>query len=300
MGFGAVVLAPMRYQTLLLTVVLALTATVSAAPAEDALRQGRDYLSHDKLEEAAKALEQAVELAPASAEAHHLLGAAYGIQAANGSWFTQMRLAGRVKTHFERAVALAPDEFEYRESLIQFYAFAPAIAGGGIDKARAQAVEIAKRDAVQGELAHGLIARLEDKPDDALRHYRAAYVQRPNDARLGVQLGILLQEQQHYDEAFTHFQAMTVRDAGAMGAWYQLGRTTVLAKQHLDEGELAFKRYLGHQPGPQEPPLAAAHWRLGMLYELMQRVADARGQYQAALALDPSHADAKRALGKLR
>jgi tetratricopeptide (TPR) repeat protein len=74
----------------------------------------------------------------------------------------------------------------------------------------------------------------------------------------------------------------------------------VLSGTHLAEGEAALKRYLAGTPGAQDPPLAAAHWRLGMLYELMHKVADARAQYEAALRLDPAHAESRAALEKLK
>ena len=218
----------MHPRTLLLTLVLA-AAAVHGAPADDALKQGQALFRDGKLHEAAEALEKATELAPGNAEAHHLLGATYGRQAEAASMFGKMRLAGRIKDEFERAVALAPETVDYRESLLTFYLAAPAVAGGGIDKAKVQATEIAKRDPVRGELAWASIAMAEDKPDEAL------------------------------------------------GAWYQLGRTAVLSGTHLAEGEAALKRYLAGTPGAQDPPLAAAHWRL-----------------------DPAHAESRAALEKLK
>lgn len=283
------------------SIALALAAQlVAAAPADDLRQRGQTLLRDGKLDEAVEVLEQAVELAPNDAAAHHLLGAAYGRKAGAGSMFTKMRLASDVKEHFERAVELAPEDVEYRESLIQFYAQAPAVAGGGIDKAKAQALEIGKRDAVRGRMAEGLVARVAGKPDEALAHYRAAYALRPDDARLGVQLGIYLQELKRWDEAFGHFQLVVSRMPEAMPAWYQLGRTSVLANARHAEGEAALKRYLGWTPTAQDPPLAAARWRLGMLYEQMKKPAEARAEYQAALKLDPEHAEAKAALRKLK
>jgi tetratricopeptide (TPR) repeat protein len=276
------------------------TAIACAAPAADALRQGQTLFRAGDLDGAAEALEQAVELAPNDAEAHHLLGATYGRQAQAASMFGKMRLAGKIKDEFERAVALAPETLDYRESLLQFYAAAPAVAGGGVDKARAQAAEIAKRDAVRGDLAFAMVARVEGKPDEAMARLQAAYAKRPDDARLGVQIGLLLQEQKRYDEAFAHFQRMVARDPEALGAWYQLGRTAVLAKTRLADGEAALRKYLAGTPGPQDPPLAAAHWRLGMVYELMKKVAEARAEYEAALKLDPAHAESKAALKNLK
>ena len=284
----------------LLLILLLMSQVGFAAPADDLRLRGQALLREGKLDDAAEALERSVELAPDDAAAHHLLGAAYGRKAAAGSVFAKMRLAGDIKEHFERAVALAPDEVEYRESLIQFYAQAPAVAGGGIDKAKAQAIEIGKRDAVRGILAEGLIARIEGKPEQALAAYRSAYSARPDDAKLGVSLGLYLQELTRWDDAFGHFQLVVSRAPDAMPAWYQLGRTAVLANARHADGEAALKRYLAWTPTAQDPPLAAAHWRLGMLYEQMRRTADARVQYQTALKLDPEHAEAKAALRKLK
>jgi len=213
--------------------------------------------------------------------------------------FGKMRLAGKVKDAFERAVALAPAKPEYRESLLQFYVAAPAVAGGGLDKARAQATEIAKLDAVRGELAFATIARADGKPDEALARLKSAQAKRPDDARLALQVGLVLQEQRKYDEAFAWFQQTVAKDPGALAAWYQIGRTAVLSNSRHAEGEAALKRYLAGKPETNDPPHAAAHWRLGMLYEQQQRPTDARAQYQAALKLDPDHAEAKAALKKL-
>lgn len=289
----------MRQLSLLLLLCLAAPCAF-AAPAAELRQQGEALFREGKLDDAAEAFERAIELAPNDAAAHHLLGATYGRQAGAASMFGKMRLAGKIKEHFERAVALAPDELDYRESLIQFYAQAPAIAGGGIDEAKAQAVEIGKRDPVRGKLADGLVARIEGKPEQALANYRAAYTLRPEDARLGVQLGLYLQELKRWDEAFGQFQLVVSRTPDAMPGWYQIGRTAVMANARHADGEAALKRYLGYTPTANEPPRAAAHWRLGMLYEQMHRVTDARVQYQAALKLDPEHAEAKAALRKLK
>lgn len=293
----------MRLRTLMQ--VLMCTATVAAgiaaaAPGDELVARGKAQLKANELEAAAESFEEAVEAAPNNAEAHHLLGAAYGRLASNASMFGKMRLAGKIKEQFERAVQLAPEELEYRESLIQFYAQAPAVAGGGIDKARVQAAEIGKRDAVRGKLAEAVISRLEDKPEAALAAYRAAAEARPEDPRTSMPLGLYLQELKRWDEAFGHFKLMVSRAPDFMPAWYQLGRTSVLANARHAEGIAALKKYLATSPGPLDPPLAAAHWRLGMLHEQLKQVAEARSAFQAALAMDPQHAEAKAGLKRVK
>ena len=59
------------------------------------------------------------------------------------------------------------------------------------------------------------------------------------------------------------------------------------------------KLYLQHSPKPDEPSLASAHYRLGMLYEKKGSRDLARREYSAALELDASRRDAREALKKI-
>ena len=67
----------------------------------------------------------------------------------------------------------------------------------------------------------------------------------------------------------------------------------------LDQGKAALERYIAGSPGPDDPPLANAHYRLGMVLERLGNKAAARVEYQAALRLNPKLDDAKKALNKL-
>ncbi|MGQ0429149.1 MAG: tetratricopeptide repeat protein [Gammaproteobacteria bacterium] len=270
-----------------------------AAAAGDPRAQGEAALRAGRSEEAAEQLERAVERTPNDAEAHHLLAQAYGAQANAGGMITKMRLVGKIREHFEQAVALAPEEVRYREALLEYYVQAPSAMGGGIDKAQAQAAEIAKRDRARGLLAAGRIAELEGDTEAAFAKYRQAATERPADVRIALRLVIFLQGLKRWPEAFQRLDALLAQDAAASGAWYQLGRTAVLSNSRHADGERAFRRYLSMPRGADEPPLEAAHWRLGMLYEQMGRKADAKKEYQRALQLNPDHKESKAALRKL-
>ena len=284
------------------TTVRALLLTVTLLPGvahADARAQGEALLRAGKFEEAAEQLERAIAQSPKDAKAHNLLAQAYGAEASAGGMITKMRLAGKVRDHFERAVALAPDEIEYREALLEFYAQAPSAMGGGLDKAQAEAAQIAKRDRVRGLLATGRIAQLEGNAELALSKYRQAATEQPGYARTVLRLVVYLQELKRWAEAFQRLDALVARDATAGAAWYQLGRTAVLSNSRHADGENALKRFLSMPRGENSPPLEAAHWRLGMLYELMGRKADAKKQYLAAQQVNPGHKESKAALKKL-
>ena len=55
--------------------------------------------------------------------------------------------------HLEKAVEIDPDSVEARFALMEYYLQAPALVGGDITKAKAQAEEIAKRNTAEGRKA---------------------------------------------------------------------------------------------------------------------------------------------------
>jgi Flp pilus assembly protein TadD len=74
---------------------------------------------------------------------------------------------------------------------------------------------------------------------------------------------------------------------------------SALSGRRLDRAEECLRRYLAHTPKADEPPLAAAHHRLGTIREKKGDKAGARAAYQAALKLSPGYEPAKEALRKL-
>lgn len=268
--------------------------------AVDARALGEAALLAGRLENAADHLERAVTESPNDAAAHHLLAVIYGRKAISSGTITKMRLAGRIREHYERAVALAPAKIEYRESLLEYYTQVPEAMGGGLNKAREEAAEIAKRDRVRGLAAYGRLAQADGNVEGALSKYRQAADERPEDPQVALRLIIYLQELKRWPEAFARLDALLARNQSVGSAWYQLGRTAVLSNTRHADGEAAFRRFFSMAREIDDPPVAAAHWRLGMLHEQQGRKQDARKEYQQALQIDPDHAESKAALRKLR
>jgi tetratricopeptide (TPR) repeat protein len=129
---------------------------------ETAFASGQRLFAEQRYDEAVECFERAAEAEAAVSDRHLWLARAYGRKAETAGVWDQLSLAKKVRTHFERAVALDPDNVAARLDLIEFYLAAPAFLGGGVDKARDQAAEIERRDRQQALQARAMIAGAED------------------------------------------------------------------------------------------------------------------------------------------
>lgn len=228
---------------------------------------GQSELKMQRREDAAATLAKAAELAPRD---HRILadyGSASLLRATElGVSFRAVGFARRGRQALEQAVELAPDITGYREGLVQFYTRAPRFAGGDFDKAYAHIAEIARLDPARGTVIRANTLASEKRYDEALAACEAFLADHPD-----------------------HYLAL-----------YTLGRIASETGRHLDRGETALRRCLQITPQIQEPDHAGAHYRLGMIAEKLNRPADARRDYQAALALEPEFPEAKTALSRLK
>lgn len=226
---------------------------------------GRLALRRNDQDRAVVYLEKAVALAPTNSSAHQFLGDAYGLSAQKAGLFSKMGLAGKCRTAYEKAVELDPKNLDARFSLLSYYQQAPGIAGGGIDKALAQAQEIKKLDESRGRVALAGVYAADKK----------------------------------YAEAFTLFEEVIKATPDDYGALYQTGRLAAISGDRLDRGLECLNRCLTLTPPANQPVHAAAHWRIGNILEKKGDKTGARAAYEAALKLDPKFKEAGASLKKL-
>ena len=252
-----------------------------------------------RITEGVASLEEAVRADPNNAVYHFWLGRAYGEQAETASKIRLLRIAGRAKASFERAVQLAPDYLDGREGLMQYYLQAPGIAGGSVEKARQQAREIATRNPYRGALALVSVARKDKDQGSVVRAFDSAIAQFPDSAGLYNALLAVLVERKDWPRAWNAIERMQRARPGSQTAAYAFGRTAALSGQRLDEGERYLRAYLQYEPKAREPGHGGARWRLGMILEHRGDKAGARREYQEAIRLDPTLTGARQALAKL-
>ena len=240
------------------------TADPQCAEAEYFLAQLA--LRRDDDDKARVYADKAVALAPDSADAQHTFGDAYGRATQKASVFSKLGLAKKSLAAYQRAVELAPANVDFHQSLFDYYRNAPGIAGGGSDKALAEAAIIKKLDANRGRLAFAQLYIADNKVDLAFSEYDEVLKTSPDD----------------------------------YSALYQIGRLAAVSGQALDRGLASLRHCLDLTPPPNQPLHAAAQWRIGNLLEKKNDPAGARAAYEASLKLDPKFSQAADALKKLK
>jgi len=271
--------------------------------------EGESFLSQNKekdaigrYEEAADWIEKAIKLDGKNGTYHRWLGDSYGRQAQRSTnKLKQAMLAKKVKNEYEESVRLDPKDLSARESLIEFYMQAPGFMGGGVDKAEAQAREIAKIDRLRGHYNLAKVYIRQKKMDLALGELKAAEKENPDSIGAGLRVGYLYVTEKKFDDAFAQFDRLAQRYPSDPVVTFQIGRTAAISGQQLERGEAALKSYLaGPAPKPDQPAFASAHFRLGNIYEKRGATSSARTSYTEALRLNPQLKDARTALEKLK
>ncbi len=244
---------------------------------------------------------KAVELDGSQSEYHLWLGRAHGMQAQKGSKLKAIFRAKRAKKEFEKAVELDSTSMEARLSLMEYLISAPGIAGGDKKEALAQAEIVEKMDPLYGAYAQGVWWHVEKDFDKAEAYLRkAAELDTTWNYWVTYRVGILLQDQNKYHQAAEVFEELYNKHPDEPGALYQVGRTYVLAKDSLEKAERCFKQYLQMEPKVGDPDWAAAHWRLGMVYDLQGKTDLAIAELEEAVRLAPKKKDYQKSLKEVK
>lgn len=245
-----------------------------------------------------KLLEQGLDAHPQSSllvlQHSSLLSEGFGEVGAIG----RMRLAREVRAGLERAVELDPDSVQARLGLALYFINAPRIAGGGADRAEPHLSWIRDRAPMDYFDLQGTLAMSRGDMEAALDWLEQATRADPQ-TRPRFRRALILIALNRYDEARAVLGAIVERFPSHAAAWYQLGRTGVLAQDQLDQGLDALHRFLETPPWPTDPSPAAAWWRVGQLHQLNGDLEQARRAFEQALAKDRKFTRAAEALAAL-
>jgi tetratricopeptide (TPR) repeat protein len=226
---------------------------------------GQLAMGRDEPETAVRELEAAESIEPGSARVHLALGDAYGYSATKAGVLAKFGLAKKCLAEFQRASELEPGNMDVHSRLLEFYARAPWVVGGGFDKAQAEAAKITQLNPIRGHQA-----------------YAALYLAGGK-----------------FDLAFAEIERALKAAPGDYVSLYQFGHLAALSGQNLDRGVAYLRRCLGIEAPQGGPNHASVDWRIGNILERKGDVAGARASYEAALALNPKFTPASDSLRKL-
>jgi cytochrome c-type biogenesis protein CcmH/NrfG len=159
----------------------------------------RVALQLERWNDAVAACEMAVALDDNNSNNHLWYGRALGEKADRSSFVKAYGLAKRVKAEFETAVALDPHNAEALSDLGEYYTEAPAIVGGGKDKAAAVASKLDDVDRARAEELRGRIAASNKDMAAAEQHFREAIAAAPRSANYWMVLASFYQRQNDLD-----------------------------------------------------------------------------------------------------
>jgi tetratricopeptide (TPR) repeat protein len=280
-----------------------MVAQVARTPNDDAAYEclGEVLSTMDRKRDAAEQFEKAIKINDKVATHHLWLGSALADLADSTGKIKLPFLARRIKSEFERTVALDPASIDGRSALVDFYTQAPGVMGGSKEKAQEQIREIVKLNPLRGHFKQAQLYLREKKVAEAEKEYLAAEQAAPDTSTVGYALGSFYQGQQRWSDAFAVYDRMEKRFPKEWQVRFQMGRTAALSGERLERGERELRALIAAPPADMpKNTLAGAHHRLGMILERQGKKEQARAEYQEALSINPANQDAKKSLAAIR
>jgi len=214
---------------------------------------GKNQFMLGEFKKASESFEKAVSADPADSEYEHWLGKAYGKRAETASPFTAPGLASKTRQHFEKAVALNPNNLEAVNDLFEYYLEAPGFLGGGLDKATQMAERIAQLDPVEGLWAQARIAERRKDFRTAEDRLRRAMEAAPTQVGRVVDLAKFLSKRGRIEESEQTFQAAERIAPDNPRLLYQRAETYIQGGRNMGIARDLLKRYLASTLSPDDP-----------------------------------------------
>lgn len=244
----------------------------------------RAHFQIEQWDAAISACERAATLDPRSSLYQLWLGRAYGEKADRAGFMKAAKLAGKVRESFEHAVQLDPSNWEARTDLAEFYLEAPAMIGGGKDKALAQADALMKLKPAMGHWVQGRVAEKNKDSAGAEREFQAAITSSNGGAHARLNLALFYLHAKRLDEMEQALLAMETSPLDRPESLTDGASILMRTGRNLPFAERLARKYL-QGPLVEDEPSFKAHTLLGELLEKQGDKKAAADEYQKALAL---------------
>jgi tetratricopeptide (TPR) repeat protein len=257
----------------------------------------------EKRTDALKRFERAVELQPANADYQYWLGSASFEQIDNVGMLSKMSLASGGRKAFEKAIAIDPNMIAPRIGLAQFFMGAPSIAGGSIEKAKEQGLELValpdKRGEFQGRMLLAGVAAHEKDWAEMSRQYTLAETAGGVGADPAVALrsqasSLLNQKKDPQAAAAVVARYLKAASADDLTVFFLDGEV----KRQLDQCAEALKAY--DQVLAKRPEARGSRWGAAVCHEKLGQKDAARKDYEEYVRRYPNDDRAKEAKAALK
>ncbi len=246
-------------------------------------------LDEGDLDEAESYIENAIDKNDTNGEVHYFHGKVMSAQAKDANIFSKMGYVKSILKAFSVAVKFSPENILYRQSLLAVHLVVPGIMGGDVDVALEQAKAIKEMDAKSGAVALiKVYAKLEEH-EKLNEVYNKAVNDFPQEPAIYYQRGMFYQHQEDFGSAIIELgkaaNLSVVSDKQRKSQYmaiYQIGRTSVLSKNFLDEGEKALNQYIAEADVQENMPNKDwAKFRLATIVEFKGEAVKAVALYKA-------------------
>jgi tetratricopeptide (TPR) repeat protein len=277
-----------------------LNATIAQSP-DDARAYNllcRVYFQLELWDDAVRMAEKSVALEPQNSSYHQWLGRAMGRKAEVANPLTAFNLARKVKTEFERAVAMDGNNLSARSDLSEYYIEAPMILGGDKKKARQQADFVARHDPALGSY---IAARVEEKlgTGRAEAEYKKAVAASNAPSHYWVELAHFYRRTARFNEMeFAVNQSLATAHEGEVTE-FDAASLLLHAGRNFPGAIQMLRRYVAQDDPTEDGPSFQAHYLLGILLEKQSRKKEAAAEFRATLNIASQYRPARDALARV-
>ena len=261
----------------------------------------RVYYGLQDWDNALRYCERAVKLEPRNAIFQLWMGRSYGEKAnvSNAVW--AYPLARKTVAAFALAHQLDRSNMDIARDLAEYYTTAPAVVGGGNDKALTLAAEIAPAHPSDAAWVRAMAAASAGHHDEAEREFAEAIRLDHDSAGAYLDLAHYLRDRKSWDRfqqtVERAMQSPRIQPADRYNAAEMLLRTN----RNLQGAARLMGAYIHGEHTQEQAPVFRAHYLLGEILLKLGDSAQAAAEYRAALSLANGYRppmDALRRLGQ--
>ncbi|MCB1692954.1 MAG: tetratricopeptide repeat protein [Pseudomonadales bacterium] len=170
------------------------------------------------------AIDKLLEMNPKDVEVEYLRGIVNIAQVGIVSIFRKMGVAKAALASWQKAAELDPTHAPSVYSVFAYYATAPGIVGGDLEKAKSMLDDLSSLSPGFGELARAAVANREERFDEAEAHFKKAVELMPDNSTPPFYLAQFYYQRERFQDAITWLD----RFDAAPHKWEDPDRGTIL------------------------------------------------------------------------